>query len=305
MEHPTGEYLSMEYGPYQGLPCNVHRSSGTQGAGRLHYHDFYQIYFVLRGSFAHGTEKASVRLYRGECFIIPPFFSHRIARNSENALFYSFSFREDFLPERIMENGLVEELFAALTPERLMPRIQLGPEELRRMEELMRFSQREFEEKRPGWDFALRGLLSAILVLLSRAYAPGRREGGGCAPFSECLAYLETHFTEGIPLAAAAERAYMSPAAFSRAFRAAEGASYGQYTASRRIDYACGLLAETDKPAEAVSAESGYGDYSAFYRAFRRETGTTPRAYRKRQKASGAQAAEAARRSGDRKSQAK
>ncbi|MEA4966238.1 MAG: AraC family transcriptional regulator [Oscillospiraceae bacterium] len=280
---PGGSYLSMEYGPTRRLPCNVHRSAGTPGAMRLHYHDFYQIYFLLRGELIHSTETASVTLYRGDCFIVPPFFSHRIDRGKAAPQFFSFSFRPDFLPDVLADDDTVRQLFASLTPGTLLPKITPGPAVLRRLEELMTLALREFEVQEPGFLCALQGLLAPILVLLSRAYLP-RQDAGSCASFHSCLSYLDTHFREDLTLPQAAAMAYLSPAAFCRTFRAATGRTFHQYLAFRRIDYACGLLRQTETSVAAIAALCGYRDFSAFSRAFKKETGVTPLRYRRAKK---------------------
>ena len=272
----------MEYGPVQNLPCNVHRSSGTQNAMRLHYHDFYQIYFLIRGTLVHSTETESVSLQSGDAFILPPFSCHRITRNKELPQFYSFSFRETFLPEDTLRHPLVRELFSNLTRPHL--RITLEAGQLRQLDLLLRLALTEFEAKRPGWEALLQSLLSAILILLARAYRPGpasRTE----SPVYGCISYLDLHFREDIRLSDLLAQAHLSASAFSRAFRMATGLSFKAYLRERRIQYACALLQETDKSVSSICAECGYHDFSAFSRAFRASLGVTPFQYRKSKRA--------------------
>lgn len=284
MQVPNAAYLSMEYGPVENLPCNVHRSSGTQNAMRLHYHDFYQIYFLIRGTLIHSTEAESVPLQSGDTFILPPFSCHRIARGAEMPQFYSFSFRASFLPEETLRHPLVEALFSALAAGRPYPRITPEAGQLRQLGQLLELALAEFEARRPGWEALLQGLLSAILILLSRAYRPDltlRPEGSVYG----CVSYLDLHFREDVRLSDLLSQAHLSASAFSRAFRAATGRSFHAYLTERRLSYACGLLQETGKSVAAVAAACGYRDFSAFSRAFRAHFGVTPLQYRKSKKA--------------------
>lgn len=278
-------YLSMEYGPIKNNLCNVHRSAGTQGAMRLHYHDFYQIYFIISGTLIHSIETESVLLRSGDSFIIPPFYCHKIARGKEIPQFYSFSFRTEFLPESIRQNEMVKDLFDALSADHPYPRITLQAGQLRQLDLLLRLALTEFESSRPGWEMLLQGLLSAILILLARAYQPdfiGSTESEGS--IYDCVSYLDLHFREDIRLSDLLNQVHLSSSAFSRAFRKATGVSFKEYLTERRIQYACDLLHETDKSISAICAECGYRDFSAFSRAFRSSLGVSPLQYRKSKK---------------------
>ncbi|MDX3097077.1 AraC family transcriptional regulator [Streptomyces sp. ME19-03-3] len=79
----------------------------------------------------------------------------------------------------------------------------------------------------------------------------------------------------------------MSRATFIRHFGRATGMKPGDYLTRLRMLLAADLLTGTDRPVGAVAAAVGYGSESAFGRAFRLATGSTParlrRAARKRE----------------------
>lgn len=68
---------------------------------------------------------------------------------------------------------------------------------------------------------------------------------------------------------------------FSERFPAADGMSYSSLKEELRRQYALSWLQETDKPVGLIAAELGYTEPSAFHRAFKKWTGTSPAAYRK------------------------
>ena len=73
----------------------------------------------------------------------------------------------------------------------------------------------------------------------------------------------------------------VSPRTLQRLF-AAEGISYSDIVERCRCKTACEFLESTRIPVKDIATSLGYRDASSFSRAFRRWTGTAPRAYRDR-----------------------
>ncbi|MBE6540872.1 MAG: helix-turn-helix domain-containing protein [Ruminococcaceae bacterium] len=274
-------YLSMEYGPVSNKMCNIHASKGTQHAKTLHYHDFYQIYFIIKGKLIHHTEKKSVSLGAGDCFIIPPRFNHRISNGSESTVFYSFSFQSDFLGESISENPTVKGFFDMLTPENTMLKFTLKEDRIQGVRSLFDYALIEFEEQLAGWECTLRGLLSALLVIFARTYSAGEistvRSDYG---IQDCIAYVNAHFCEPICVDELLSRFHFSHSTFSRMFLKTTGQSFQSYLAELRVNRARVMLRESSKSMLTIALECGWGDYSSFYRAFCSKMGISPRKYR-------------------------
>jgi AraC-like DNA-binding protein len=89
----------------------------------------------------------------------------------------------------------------------------------------------------------------------------------------------------GIPAMAAA--AGLGRSAFCALYRQQRGRSPGSFLRRERLDQAAALLARGDLGVGAVAALVGYGDTTAFIRAYRAAFGCTPGAGRRRSKPSG------------------
>ena len=74
----------------------------------------------------------------------------------------------------------------------------------------------------------------------------------------------------------------LSRRTFSRRFRAATGFSPIEYVQALRAEEAKQLLETTVAPIDEIAEEIGYHDERAFRRVFRKRTGLSPSAYRKR-----------------------
>ena len=76
----------------------------------------------------------------------------------------------------------------------------------------------------------------------------------------------------------------MSPATLNRAFRRAVGKSPLHYLNDLRISGAEQLLLDKPElPVAAVATEFGFDDSNYFSRLFKKRTGYTPRAFRRRE----------------------
>jgi len=275
------KYLPLEYGPIRESACNIHKSQGTLPATQLHYHDFYQIYYLTKGSLRHCTEQEQVVLYSGDCFIIPPHFPHSIEKMGEQPEFYSFSFRRAFLPDSTASAPPISNLLSLLQPESIKLGVTLTGRELYGLEQLFAHALREFEGQRTGWMCALQGILTVILVTFARAYTKEHVQSPPQGEIQTCIRYIDHHFREEISVSDLLNRFHFSTSGFYRAFHSASGQNFSSYLTERRIAFACTLLRDGNLPLSQVAEMSGDWDYSSFYRSFRKRMGMSPAEYRR------------------------
>jgi AraC family transcriptional regulator len=74
----------------------------------------------------------------------------------------------------------------------------------------------------------------------------------------------------------------ISPVRLSRAFRKAFGESLGSYQRRLRVAEACARLRDEELSLAEIALAAGFTDQSHFTRVFRRLTGTTPAAFRRK-----------------------
>ncbi|MFE9045671.1 helix-turn-helix domain-containing protein [Streptomyces sp. NPDC007818] len=101
---------------------------------------------------------------------------------------------------------------------------------------------------------------------------------GGLSPrrLAEVLDYIHTHLGTRIGLDDLATVAGVSSSHFTRAFRAATGASPHQYVTQVRLERARQALLRTSRPIAEIAVDHGFADQSHLTRTMRRHTGTTP-----------------------------
>ncbi len=93
---------------------------------------------------------------------------------------------------------------------------------------------------------------------------------------------MDREYSRALDVAALAREALMSPAHFSRQFRAAYGETPYSYLMTRRIERAKALLRDGDLPVTEVCLEVGCTSLGSFSASFTKMAGETPTAYRAR-----------------------
>jgi LacI family transcriptional regulator len=102
------------------------------------------------------------------------------------------------------------------------------------------------------------------------------------ADVAQAIRLIREHACRGLRVSEVAEVAGLPRRALQQRFRAILQRTPKEELVRVQIDRAKMLLAQTDLSVEQVSRRSGSAAFEYFVRAFRRETGLTPRRYRKK-----------------------
>jgi transcriptional regulator GlxA family with amidase domain len=102
------------------------------------------------------------------------------------------------------------------------------------------------------------------------------------AVIGECQAWIAEHYGGANPVTAMAERSGLKPRTFGRRFRAATGYRPIEYVHAVRIEEARRIIETETSGLDDVGYRVGYEDPTFFRRLFKRETGLSPAAYRRK-----------------------
>ncbi len=96
------------------------------------------------------------------------------------------------------------------------------------------------------------------------------------------LRHLEEHFSDPITPPGLANLAKLTPPRFARIIKRFFGMTPNQLISKTRLTSAANMLRESNRTISEISLACGFYDHSAFTRAFRAATGSSPSEFRKR-----------------------
>ncbi len=100
----------------------------------------------------------------------------------------------------------------------------------------------------------------------------------------EIAAYIQSNADKSLRVSELSAMAYMSVSGFSAKFKKYYGMSPNEYISAVRINRSSKLLSETELPIEVIAERCGVNDALYFSKIFRKNTGMSPREWRKKNK---------------------
>ena len=100
-------------------------------------------------------------------------------------------------------------------------------------------------------------------------------------PAEKVKAYIAEHIREEIPVTSIAEHVHMNNCYLTRIFKKETGKSIAQYILEKKMEVAKAELLTSEKTIGEIAMNLGYQNYGSFSRAFTKNTGVSPKEYKK------------------------
>ena len=247
---------------------------------QLHSHAFYELLFCCNSCGAEylvGSER--YRLQEGDIVFVPPGVSHRALLPEQMAepyrrfvLWLSVEFVEWYV-------GLFPHPFTEKQTRAGM--FRTGGTSWAYLGELFRVGVLEAERQSDGWEAALIGNTMQLLTQIKRAadmQTSQMTKSEKPELLDRITSFVEDNYAGSITIDQLAKRFFVSGSTISHLFKQKLGVSFHRYVTQRRL-IAAKTLIEKGLLLESVAAQTGFSDYSGFYRAFKQEYGISPRQY--------------------------
>ncbi len=219
-------------------------------------HAYHEILYIIDGTVTLMTEQFQQKLSSGTLIIVPKGHYHffRIHGNTFSRLKISLHHAPElsvFSRIRVLSDDTVDH--------HLMDRM------------LSVLSASENNEQSGLF------LYGALWMLLSDVSESPRHPKTRDAShlISRTVAYIDAHLIDSIPVSSLAKELLVSESTLTHAFRREMGIPLHQYILQKRLFYADEQLKKGAAPTKIFSL-CGFGDYSAFYKAYKKMFGYPP-----------------------------
>lgn len=244
----------------------------------FHFHDFDKIVILLSGSVSYLVEDAVCPMEAGDIVLIKHHTIHRAEIDRSVAYDRVIIYIAAGYIDRSAPDGKLMSCFDSADSSRhyiIRPGAEASGEIMRLLREL----EVSLTDGKFGSQVLTRTLLLQLLIQINRASekSEGQTVTAQAADprIRSALSYINENFARELTVEDLASRVYMSRYHFMRLFKAQTGFTVHGYLRQRRLLRACQLIRE-GTPAMKAASECGFGDYSAFHRAFRSEFSVSP-----------------------------
>ena len=238
-----------------------------------HCHDKYEIIYVAEGSGRYVVEGVEYLIKPRTLMIFPPLVYHCVSVDADSVYErYVVHFDASAIVPSVADvfTRLVESAMPSGAYYTLNSISDAPVSVIERMRSIAGYPKEEREK-------LMQLLLSELILILS---VEGREElaDEDWDIGARVIRYLNENAFRDISLDKLAKRFFVSKYYLCRAFKKHNGISIHGYIVQKRVMHAKQLI-ESGVPAASAASRVGFGDYSAFYRAYMKVVGRAPTAH--------------------------
>jgi YesN/AraC family two-component response regulator len=254
-----------------------------------HFHDEYELYYLLEGERYYFIEQQSFYIKKGTVVLVNKGQIHKTS-------FVNTTYHDRILIE------LKEEPFATffnsigeLNIDELFTKhsgiFKLDEKGQRYVEILLNGIATEIHNKLIGYQTSVMTKLASLFIFLLRNQNDVSSESNTTKittskhkKVDEVASYIVNNYTNGISLDAIAKHFFVSKCYLSRIFKEVTGFTINEYINIHRIQKAQELIVNSDSNITEISKLVGFENISYFEKVFKKYTETSPLKYRKQNK---------------------
>lgn len=229
-----------------------------KGSHPLHWHDFFEIEFFLSGTGIYKVDGVEYNIKKGSLFFMSPINFHELDQVEGeiiNIMFFPKVCNQTALYSVTGENDVSSVNFSGSD----FDFIKLTMEEIIKAKDSLYIST----------------LLDAILYKM--ASVKPMKVNTEMSKIQTAMLYIRNNFKDNISLADVAEYAGLSAAYLSSIFSKKTGMTLKEYINSLRYNYAKKLIIHSKMDLFEICYESGFNDYSSFYRGYKKRFNISPK----------------------------
>ena len=251
-----------------------------------HFHDTYELYFLLNGERYYFIEKETYYVKTGDVVLVNRQQVHKTSQagnGSHDRILLQLNGK--YLESWLKHAGVysLEKLFGDYYGV-----ARLSEKEWGEMKTLLLSIRDELKGRRERYEVMVRLMISRILLMVYRSRKksvlkdmPPTVQTSKHGKVHEVAEYLTLHCETDESLEELAERFFISKSYLSRIFREVTGFSVNEFRNLARVRKARELLSASEYSVTEISELLGFESVTYFERVFKKHTDATPLKYRK------------------------
>lgn len=247
----------------------------------FHCHDFFELFFYLSGNASMVIEQYTYRMRPGDVFLLPPGRMHRAVHPPTQTYydrFFIYVSRDTLRQISTPEYPILSFIEKAAEESHLCghPSEREFSQALAQMNDIILSAAGADAEQRLINDCQF----TILLARMCKWFTSQLDAGVSSTPrvLAQVIAYINANLEKDLSLDVLSRQFFINKYHLLRAFKAYAQTTLYQYILQKRITRAKDLL-RAGTPPVLVCAQSGFNDYSSFYKAFKKQTLLSPQQY--------------------------
>ncbi|MDD3370124.1 MAG: AraC family transcriptional regulator [Lachnospiraceae bacterium] len=246
----------------------------------MHIHDCYEIYYSISGGKQFLIDNKFYSINPGDLFIINQYESHKLTQIDKMILErIVISIHPDYMKKISTFETDLDYCFT-FRPTAFCHKLSLSKEQQNRF---LYYINKITKADGFAHDILEQSAFAELMVFIN-GLAHSMEQEDVISSYShnslvnDILTYINTNITNDITIEQLARQFFLSESYICRIFKAATGTTINKYITARRISIAKSLLNDGSN-VTATYENSGFTDYSTFFKAFTKAVGISPKKY--------------------------
>lgn len=251
-----------------------HINDRTDRGFEWHYHDFHKIIVFVSGKVTYHIEGKAYQLKPQDILLVSQGAIHKPEIDPSIPYErYIFWIRDDLSSPEL--NTCFQK-----ANDRSFNLIRLDSVLQEKLKDLLPEIEHSLRDTQFGDSILSKALFAQFMVYINRIFlksstAPDQKSYSSDSQVEQLLKYINRNLSENLSIDHLAERFFFSKYHMMRKFKKETGYTIHNYIISKRLLHARSLIAQ-GTPVMKAAMQSGFQDYTAFVRAYKKQFGTVP-----------------------------
>lgn len=251
-----------------------HINDRTDREFEWHYHDFHKIIVFVSGKVTYHIEGKTYQLKPQDILLVSQGAIHKPEIDPSIPYErYIFWIRDDLSSPEL--NTCFQK-----ANDRSFNLIRLDSALQEKLKDLLPEIEHSLRDTQFGDSILSKALFAQFMIYINRIFlksstAPDQKSYSSDSQVEQLLKYINRNLSENLSIDHLAERFFFSKYHMMRKFKKETGYTIHNYIISKRLLHARSLIAQ-GIPVMKAAMQSGFQDYTAFVRAYKKQFGTVP-----------------------------